>query len=442
MSIRKTVEEIREKFLRRMDDNDWEEDLHPRGEDGKFVKGSGGAKDYSKMSKDDLYEELKKAKSERANASNSKDYDEAQDRMIKIIDMIDAMSQKEWAKEDEPKKKKSTSKKTTKEPKTSGKEEHKTSEEPKEKPKEEKKAEEKTAGNEETKQGKEEKELSEVIEKESPAEEQVPKEEPKAEEQPKGQMKKHGAKNFPESAYTAERKDNVANKGTPEEVDKKVRGVCSKVWNDSTEEEQKAAIMYTRFSGLFNKDLRERAMAGDFETVDREEEALTKMISKSTYDFDMMLQRGNTMSGASKLLGVSQDLLEKASSKKLNDVLRGVEPIEYAFTSTGAAKGYGTTPQDLKSYKVQYNIYAPAGTQMLYCEPFSWWNNENKDAQETQDWWDFNWWDGKSEQKDGFSREFEMLIQRNTRYRVTGAKRDKGVLWIDMEVIGQGNEQD
>lgn len=242
---------------------------------------------------------------------------------------------------------------------------------------------------------------------------------------------------FSAESYSQERKDKALWSKDPAEVDKKVRGVCEKVWRASSQSEQKSAILYTKWAnGMFNQPQREAGLKGDFSAQSRVVKELTDVIDRSSYDFDMKLQRGASIEGAASFLGVSEDAL-KGDIKKLRKELIGSEPIEYGFSSTGAVEGHGSTPTDDKDYTVQYQIYAPSGTKMLYCEPFSWYNKENDNP---TDWWDYNWWDGKSKYKGGFSREMEMLIQRNTRYRVTGVNRKRGVLWIDMEVIGQGDE--
>lgn len=249
-------------------------------------------------------------------------------------------------------------------------------------------------------------------------------------------------KAFDKSSYQAGRKDSAFTSSDPAEVDKAIRPEAGRVWNGLTHREQETAIFYTRFSsGMFNDKQREAGLKGDFSAQSRQCEELTRIVDRSSYDFDMMLYRGNPISGASKFLDVPEDLLKNGEIEELEKKLIGLEPTEHGWASTGAAKGYGCTPKDDKNYVVQYNIFAPAGTKMLYCEPFSWYNNENKDAQMTDDWWDYNWWDGKSEQKASFSREFEMLLQRNTKFRVTGVKRENGVLWIDMDVIGQGVDE-
>ena len=86
--------------------------------------------------------------------------------------------------------------------------------------------------------------------------------------------------------------------------------------------------------------------------------------------------------------------------------------------STGAAKGAGFSGHT-------FNIYAPKGTKMLYCEPFSAYGNG-----------DGRKWDGVSGQH-SFGYEFEMLIQRGTKFKITKIEKKGNKLYIDMEVVGQ-----
>jgi hypothetical protein len=97
--------------------------------------------------------------------------------------------------------------------------------------------------------------------------------------------------------------------------------------------------------------------------------------------------------------------------------LVGSRFTNYAFTSSGTHEGAGF------SYKeIIWNIYAPAGTRMMYMEPFSAYGNGAGLH-----------WDGVSRQQT-FGPEAEMLIQRGTHYKITKAERGKdGRIYIDVE---------
>ncbi len=83
------------------------------------------------------------------------------------------------------------------------------------------------------------------------------------------------------------------------------------------------------------------------------------------------------------------------------NALVGKTLTDTGFMSCGAAKGTGFGGNIL-------NIYCPRGTKMLYI-------------------------DGRS----AYASENEMLIQRNTRFRVTKVEKKGLRYYIDIEVIGQ-----
>ena len=87
--------------------------------------------------------------------------------------------------------------------------------------------------------------------------------------------------------------------------------------------------------------------------------------------------------------------------------------------STGVARGTGF------SGDIKLNIYAPKGTQMAYVEPFSAFGNGAGKS-----------WDGISPQS-SIGYEAEMLLQRNTKFRVIKVEKSGSQWYIDMEVISQ-----
>ena len=90
----------------------------------------------------------------------------------------------------------------------------------------------------------------------------------------------------------------------------------------------------------------------------------------------------------------------------------------------GSAKGQGF------SGNILMNIYAPAGTKMMYVEPFSHYGGH-----------DYNW-DGKSKQSH-FGGEFETIMQQGTQFRITKIERRgrSGTIYVDLEVINQDKQQ-
>jgi hypothetical protein len=237
-----------------------------------------------------------------------------------------------------------------------------------------------------------------------------------------------GSGSFTPDAYTKARKDAALWSSDRKRVDNKVRDKAGEVWRASSAEERAAAYKYTAGSGSFNRPLRGYQGSWsnfkgvgkvdlDYEGSGKAIEHLTKMIDKSTYDFDMWLNRGVASGGTASFLGVPTSALGK-SQKELEQMLLGKVCEDTAFMSTGAAKGKGFSGHI-------FNIYAPKGTKMLYCEPFSAYGNGSGHS-----------WNGITKQS-SFGSEFEMLIQRGTKFKITKIEKQGGQLYIDMEVVGQ-----
>lgn len=221
-------------------------------------------------------------------------------------------------------------------------------------------------------------------------------------------------------AYSQARKDAAMWTDDPKEADKRVRSKCGEVWKGATELEKGAAYGYTAGSSYINEPLRgQRYIPYDKATTLKAQrsqshiEALTDLIERSEYDFDMWLQRGVDYNGARGLLGVD---LYSANPQ----TLVGKVVTEKAFSSCGMAKGAG-----FDSRPVIYNIYCPKGTKALYCEPFSAFGNGSKRA-----------WDGVAKQS-SIGYEAEILLQQGTTFRITKAEYSGGKWFIDMEVIDQ-----
>lgn len=221
-------------------------------------------------------------------------------------------------------------------------------------------------------------------------------------------------------AYSQARKDAAMWTDDPKEADKRVRSKCGEVWKGATELEKDAAYGYTAGSSYINEPLRgQRYIPYDKATTLKAQrsqshiEALTDLIDRSEYDFDMWLQRGVDYNGARGLLGVD---LYSANPQ----TLVGKVVTEKAFSSCGMAKGAG-----FDSRPVIYNIYCPKGTKALYCEPFSAFGKGSGRS-----------WDGVAKQS-SIGYEAEILLQQGTTFRITKAEYSGGKWFIDMEVIDQ-----
>ena len=200
-------------------------------------------------------------------------------------------------------------------------------------------------------------------------------------------------------------------------ADKKIREQCGRVWRGATEEQREGAYHYTLGSVPFNGPLRTGGSWNTLGDYRGKLQGLTELISKSTYDFDMWLQRGVDTSGSTAFLGLSKPMSSYTEEEMKRAVL-GKVFTDDAFTSTATAKGKGFSGN-------VFNVYAPSGTQMLYAEPFS---HYGKGAKRN--------WDGVSQQS-SFGSESEMIIQRGTSYRITKVEKAYDKWYFDMEVVGQ-----
>lgn len=254
------------------------------------------------------------------------------------------------------------------------------------------------------------------------------------------------AKNSDLDAFTQDRKDNAYwftdKNGSVKAADGVLRDKAGEVWRGASTLEKDSIYEYTRsyhkyneplrgieygtnkFLGVGNVDLDQIGVTyGGYRPgqIHKEIDAITSIIDKSEYDFDMWLQRGCRRSGMDKFFGIDMSDFD-LSEAELSALLVGKTPTEFAFMSTGVAKGKGLNT----SGGVLLNIYAPKGTKMMYIEPISAFGNGAKRS-----------WDGISQQS-YFGHEAEMLVQRGTKFRVTKVTKSNGTIYVDLEVIEQG----
>lgn len=215
---------------------------------------------------------------------------------------------------------------------------------------------------------------------------------------------------FDESAYTKDRKDKaIWCKASSSSVNK-FKDKADEIYNAASKEEQDAAWRYTSGSGYVNRPLRgydgawgksnfkgigNVPLDNESPLAPKDIDSLTNIINKSTYDKDIWLQRGvddEGLAGFLQLASLDESSLNALVGKSITDT---------AFMSCGAAKGTGFGGNII-------NIYCPKGTKMLYI-------------------------DGRS----AYSSENEMLIQRNTRFRITKVEKSGWRYFIDVEVVGQ-----
>lgn len=241
-------------------------------------------------------------------------------------------------------------------------------------------------------------------------------------------------------AFSQERKDAAVWAKTTKEADDVLRDACGEVWRTSPPIQKNAIYDYTQSYHKFNEPLRgieygsEKLLGVGNVDLDqigvsyqgwkpgqmrKEINAMTDIISKSTYKEDFWLQRGCRFKGMDKFFNVPMDRLQSATQAELEQLLLNTTPTEYGFCSCGVAKGKGF------SGDIILNIYAPSGTQMMYVEPFSAFGNGGGKN-----------WDGIAKQG-SFGQESEIILQQGTKFRVTKVEKTPGMIYIDLEVIEQ-----
>lgn len=244
-----------------------------------------------------------------------------------------------------------------------------------------------------------------------------------------------GKINTASSAFTQDRKDAALWAKSTKAADDRLRDVSGEVWRNANRQERYAIYDYTSGSGKFNRPLsgfeKPYSASGtgwepkwnkgvgkvwiDYEGAGDEIRQMTDLISRSSYDFDIWLQRGCGNNAMESFLGLSPGAFGRMSEADLQQFV-GQSNRMYSFTSTGVAKGKGFSGDCI------LNIYAPEGTQMMYAEPFSAFGHGGK----------LNW-DGTSPQST-FGYESEMIIQRGASYTITKIEKSGGITYIDMEV--------
>lgn len=198
-----------------------------------------------------------------------------------------------------------------------------------------------------------------------------------------------------------------------EKVDKKLRPICGKVWSSLDQKTKNALYGYTDIEYEYiNNFLAHKPIGNNQKETEEKIDCITAAINKSKLPEDMWLFRGVDKSTAIEMFG---DL----RIEHIQNMIRKKEIIRNdPFMSCGAAVGTGIKKD------VKLEIYAPEGTKAMYMEPFSYHGYGEKLK-----------WDGKSEQN-GFSPEFEVLIQRETVLRPIHVHQDGSKLVIGLEIVG------
>lgn len=150
-------------------------------------------------------------------------------------------------------------------------------------------------------------------------------------------------------------------------------------------------------------------------TVEKDVEAITNALARSSVDQDVWIKRDEISAFMDYRFGINLDSFKGDPSK-----LVGMIGTDDSFVSCGSCKrtSFGYKP-------VCLNIYAPKGTRMMYCEPFSEYGQYKKS------------WDGVS--KPTRLNENEVLLQRGTKFRIIKAEWNPSdsKWYIDLEIIEQ-----
>lgn len=234
----------------------------------------------------------------------------------------------------------------------------------------------------------------------------------------------------PSDAFSKARKDAAWWFKDRKKADAALRPKAGEVWRTLTTNQKRSLYGYTSESdewnqptnGFKNGSWRRDNYVGpgnvdiDARHYGMKIRHMTEAISKSSYDHDIWLNRGSDTNAMDTFFELEDGGFTSLSDDELQKLV-GRSGRVGGFWSTSPSKGSG-----FSSKPVIINIYAPAGSNMIYAEPFSAYGGG--DGLE---------WDGKSGQS-YFKKEFEVILQRGGSYKVTKIEHDGWKYYIDMEL--------
>ena len=241
-----------------------------------------------------------------------------------------------------------------------------------------------------------------------------------------------------DSAFSEERKAAAHRFKTPKEADAFMRATSGRVWAAATDAQRDGIYGYTRSSGAWNRPLsgfrKPWSQSGsgwekkfyegagnvwiDYEGKGSQIRSMTEIIEQSTYEEDVWLVRGCDYNAMDSFFGMSESKLRSLTTEQMREQLVGQSNRIESFVSCGTAFGKG-----FSSKPVAMEIYCPAGSEMMYAEPFSAFSGDGGKS-----------WDGKKKQT-FFGSEDETILQRGGYYTVTDAyKGSDGKMHIVMEL--------
>lgn len=220
--------------------------------------------------------------------------------------------------------------------------------------------------------------------------------------------------------YSDARKANAWQKMQDSEWDKLLREKTGQIWLDATPSERSAAYTYTTNAyGKYNRPLSgltkdykfkgPKSLSLNAEGAGAKIKALTSFLEKSSYDHDMFVTRGGSVDEIMNVFNLT--------SSDIAAIARG-EGDEFIGRSGRMMSFVSTSPVNSIFYRTQQvkmNIYVPAGSEMVYAEPFSHYNESKYDSKK---------WNGKDDTF-AFGSEFETILQRGGSYTITGIRYDE-----------------
>lgn len=220
--------------------------------------------------------------------------------------------------------------------------------------------------------------------------------------------------------YSDARKAAAWQKMQDDEWDKLLREKTGRIWLDATPSERSAAYTYTTGAyGKYNRPLNgitkgykfrgPKSLSLNAEGAGAKIKALTSFLEKSSYDHDMFVTRGGSVDEIMNVFNLTREDISAIERGEMDDYIgRSGRMMSFVSTSPINSMFYRT-------HQVKMNIYVPAGSEMVYAEPFSHYNESKYDSKK------WNGTDGTS----AFSGEFETILQRGGSYTITGIRYDE-----------------
>lgn len=247
-------------------------------------------------------------------------------------------------------------------------------------------------------------------------------------------------------AYTQERRDKAIWMKSSKDADDYFRPVSSAVWRNASHAEKDGIFEYTKSYSKYNEPLRgyeygtnrflgvgNTDLNAGYQNNGTRLNAMTDIISKSTYKDDVWLQRGVDFNGMDKFFQCDMDLLRYGTEEELNAALLGKHVTEYGNMSCGSCKNTGFNGA------IMLNVYCPSGTKMMYVEPFSWYGYNDSGVMNRAS--GINW-DGITGQTE-YGSELETILRNTTGFNVAKITREtpRSTVYVDLWVTDQNEPQ-